>query len=151
MMRTVRDLLENLFGRSSTAERGAFFLLNVFISLCCSWWYSSWRLKLSRSLCLHSYGFISNSNIFSFFFFFFFLQKRHNKLTGWRDDIIFQWQVLTCQLKLPEGGSATSEVYLQAPPPFSLPRLPLGLLRHAGFFSFFSQGASVVKLSPVGN
>ena len=89
MMRTVRDLLENLFGRSSTAERGALFLLNVFISLCCSWWYSSWRLKLSRSLCLHSYGFISNSNIFSFLF----LQKLHNKLTCWRVDIIFQWQV----------------------------------------------------------
>ena len=141
MIRTVRDLLENLFDRFSTAERGAFFLLNVFISLCCSWWYSSWRLKLSRSLCLHSCGFISNSNIFSFFFFFF-LQKRHNKLTGWRVDIIFQWQVLTCQLKLPEGGLAASEAYLQAPPPFSLPRLPLGLLRHANFFSFFPQCGS---------
>ena len=92
MMRTVRDLPENLFGRSSTAERGAFFLLNVFISLCCSWWYSSWRLKSSRSLCLHSYGFISNSNIFSFLFFFF-LPKRRNKLACWRVDIIFQWQV----------------------------------------------------------
>ena len=56
------------------------------------------------------------------------LQKRHNKLTGWRVEIIFQWQVLTCQLKLQEGGSAASEAYLQAPPPFSLPRLPLGLL-----------------------
>ena len=35
-------------------------------------YYSSWRLKLSRSLCLHYY-FISNSNIS--------LQKWHNKLT----------------------------------------------------------------------
>ena len=76
-MRTVRGILENLFGWSSTAERGAFFLLNVFISLCCSWWYSSWRsFRIQIS-----------------FFFFFFLQKRHNKLTCWRVDIIFQWQV----------------------------------------------------------
>ena len=83
MMRTVRDLLENLFGRSSTAERGAFFLLNVFISLCCSWWYSSWRLKLSRSLCLHSYGFISNSNIFY-----------KSDIISWRAEVLkFQWQV----------------------------------------------------------
>ena len=76
-MRTVRGILENLFGWSSTAERGAFFLLNVFISLCCSWWYSSWRsFRIQIS-----------------FFFFFFLQKRHNKLTCWRVDIMFQWQV----------------------------------------------------------
>ena len=83
-MRTVRDLPENLFGRSSTAERGAFFLLNVFISLCCSWWYSSWRLKSSRSLCLHSYGFISNSNIFSFLFFFFY----QSDVISWGADVL---------------------------------------------------------------
>ena len=35
----------------------------VVISLCQSWCYSTWRSKLSKSLCLQSY-FISNSNIF---------------------------------------------------------------------------------------
>ena len=129
MMRTVRDLLENLFGRSSTAERGAFFLLNVFISLCCSWWYSSWRLKLSRSLCLHSYGFISNSNIL--------LQRRHNKLTCWSVEISMTSLLL-------EGGSAASKACLQLGsatlfPPQTTSRLALladFLFAYADFFHF---------------
>ena len=90
----------------------------------------SWRSKLSRSLCLHSY-FISNSHIF--------LQKRHNKLmltsmmTTWCVDISMTSQWL-------EGGSAASKACLQALPPFLFPRLPLSsLCLPIFFFSPFSR------------
>ena len=46
-----------------TGRTPRIFLWNVHISLRRRWCYSSWRSKLSTSLCLHSY-FISNSIIF---------------------------------------------------------------------------------------
>ena len=93
------------------------FLWNVLFSLCWSWWYSSWRLKFSWSLFLHSYGFISNSNPF--------LQKRHNKLTCWHfNDKLIPWGPID-GIKGMSPGSATL-----FPPHW----LPLGSLRSPIFF-----------------
>ena len=113
----LRDLLENIFDCSSPSHAGQFPLI---ISLRRSWCYLSWRPKLSRSLCLHSY-FISNSNIS--------LQKRHNKLTP--KSVMRTWRV-NCW----RGDRRHPKVHLQAPPPFPLPRLPLDWLRSPIFSPF---------------
>ena len=83
MMRTVRDLLENLFGCSGLFLIGAFSSETSFFLNCRSWWYSSWRLKLVDHF---SCTLTASSRIQIPFY--------KSDIISWRADVLtFQWQV----------------------------------------------------------
>ena len=113
----------------ATGHTRHIFLWNVLISLHRSWCQSSWQLKFSRSLCLHSY-FISNSYTFSY--------KSDIISSCWHlwcklDVLAFQWKVNHWRVERGKGmspGSAT----------FSSPQITSKLASLANyFFSFLPQ------------
>ena len=119
----LRDLLENLFGCSSPVARDAF--------------------SSETSLCLFAEANVTPFGDRSFNLFACALTSSTIQIFCYKSDIISSrwhpWWELDFDISLLEGGSAVSKAFLQAPPPFPLPRLPLGSLRSPMFFSFFHQ------------